>query len=308
MVWMFSGGCQGAWGRCDRIWVRVSWDQDFVSPVANVLGFDTITVDGESAMAIIGAPVAGSGASPPPCDVTGVSVTPNPVIRTAGGELQNDLTIDVAGSGSCSNLTVTLVQGGLSEVASTGPSCLGTTVFAADQTNAWSTGLASVEVTGDDTATGSFTVIDLNPCDVTGVTVTPASVERHQSGANADELAENLSVAVNRTGVCTDLTVTLIPPGGATSKTLCQTELHIGSYSAAGDKIWTQPGQATIQVTGEDTGTGQFTVTNEPASCSVTVSVADDPVQATSNRKDLQSPSAVSITVTPTGALQQRHR
>lgn len=296
------GGCTAARIGIDRVWVRVSWTQHFASPVANALGFTSTTVDGESAMVIVGAPVPGGGVPPTPCDVTSVSVTPDPAIREVNGELSTDLTIEVQATGGCGNLNVTLEQGSLSELVCTGPSCTGTLIYPADQTDDWSTGPVSVLVTGDDTHTGSFTIIDTTVCAITGVSVSPATVERYTTGTRQNELAEDLIVSVSRTGICSNLTVTLITPDGGTTRTLCAgSTCETAGYSSAGDPIWTIAGTASIEVTGEDTGSTTFTVTDAPPTCSASVSVGHDPATALRNETDLANPTSVQITVVASG-------
>lgn len=297
-----SGGCASARVDIDRIRVEVSWTQPFLSPVASALGFDSVVVDGDSSMVIVGRPVAGGGVPPDPCDVSAVSVSPNPVIREASGVLATDLTVTVAATGACGNLTVNLVQGALTETVCTGPACTGALTFPADQTNAWSTGPASVVVSGDDLASAGFLVIALDPCVVTGVTMTPGSATRHVSGERQDELTSNLSFSVTRTGTCAELTVTMTAPGSGVERVLCAAApCSSAGYIAFDDKIWPAAGDGLIEVSGDDSFSATFEVVDAPAVCAVDVSVNTTSARADSNRQDLESPTSLTVTVTPSG-------
>lgn len=290
----------------DRVRVRVRWNQPFASPVANALGFRTATVTGESAMVIVGAPIPGSGVSPTPCDVTGVSVTPSPVTRDGSGELQSDLAVQVTATGSCGNITVRLVQGSVDETVCLGPSCVNVPLtFAADATDQWSAGTAAVEITGDDVLSGSFTIEDPAPtpvCVVSGVSISPDPVERETDGT----LKNNLAVNVAGSGPC-DLEVELTAPNGSTALVCSVATCGFGNnpYSAVADSFWTAgPALAEVFVAGQATpvASTSFTVTDAPACAVSDIATEPDPVTVDKGRlPNFSGNVRLRITVTTTG-------
>jgi hypothetical protein len=299
---VLAGGCASATIGRDRIRVRVAWDQPFVSPVANALGFRSARVTGESAMVIVGAPVAGSGPGFAACDVTSVTVAPNPVERVVSGpnagQLVSDLGVEVVGTGGCANLVVTVAQGSTTVEICAGPSCLNVPLtMSASASNQWTSGAANVVVTGDDTGSGAFSIVDSSVCDVTEVLVTPSSVQRHVSGPNTGQLTESLFIEVKRTGSCV-LTVRVIAPNGSSRVVCNSTTCLTTGYPASADSFWTA-GAGTVEVTGDDTGTGTFSVTDAPAVCTVDVSVTPETVPSLPNEKGLSR--SISIVVTPAG-------
>lgn len=81
--------CEDADPEADFLRVKAAWSYDFLSPVANALGFETRILSGEAQMALV--PPPGSGGTvlttttttTPPCEVSGVTVSPGGTPATA---------------------------------------------------------------------------------------------------------------------------------------------------------------------------------------------------------------------------------
>lgn len=270
----------------DRISVKVTWDRKAISPLGNALGIGSVEVDGESRMTIVGRPIGGPASPPPPCNITGVSVSPDPVTRTLTGELQSDLTVTVAGTGTCSNETVALISSdGISEREICVSGCLGTIPYDADTDTFWTVpGTARAVVRDGAAATIVDTTFEVEDpivpalCEVTDVVVSPNPVQRIVGGANDGTLADNLAIEVLGSGACTNLTLTLVAPDGS-SVVICGPGncLGVTAYSAIANNFWTA-GTAEARITGEQTVTGTFTVTDQPP-CAVDITIANDPAK-----------------------------
>lgn len=110
----------------DHIRVEVEWGWDLVTPIAGVLGVNTGMVRGSASMAIVGAPLPGSGApapeepeeppteppAEPPADCAAptLSATPNS-ISSKGNQLEESLLIEFTTNQSpaCTALRIELV-------------------------------------------------------------------------------------------------------------------------------------------------------------------------------------------------------
>lgn len=267
----------------DRISVKVSWERKAISPIGRTLGIGSVTVDGEARMTIAGRPIGGTASPPPPCNITGISVSPDPVTRTLTGGLASDLSVTVTGTGACSNHTVNLIApNGTSDIQICSSGCVGTTTYSSGPDSFWTPGTASAVVRnsiGDDIRSTNFEVEDpIVPtiCDVTSIVVSPDPVQRVVGGANDGQLADNLAIDVVGSGVCTDLTLTLVAPNGS-SEVICGPGNCLGTtaYLATTNNFWTA-GTAEARITGEETLTGTFVVTDQPP-CAVDITVANDP-------------------------------
>ena len=224
--------CKDAVVDKDRVSVKVGWNRKSVSPISAALGFNTVNVDGEARMTIVGTPVSGSISSTP-CTITGIGVVPASVERISNGskvgELKKDLDITVTGTGTCVAESVRLTApNGMSTTTCSG-GCVGTRTYSKSANNFWTAGTATATVLDSGGATLTSTTFQVTdpsvppPCSVTGVAVSPNPVQRITSGSNQGELVSNLSVNVSGTGSCSSLTVTLISPAGAHE--LCAREL-----------------------------------------------------------------------------------
>lgn len=305
--------CSSARVDIDRVSVSVSWMRNAISPVASVLGFDPVEIDGEARMTIVGAPRAPGGSPLPACNLSGISVSPASVERVTNGskvgQLKSDLDVTVSGTGTCVAETVRLIApDGSSADICTG-NCLGTTTYDKAANSFWTAGTGTAQLLDSGLAvidTATFQVTDPSvppPCNVTGVDVTPNPVERVTSGANAGTLVSNLAVEVSGSGTC-NLTVTLTAPSGGTAVVCTGGCLGTSVYSAQADNFWTA-GTAQVTVTGDGSATNTFTVTDAPP-CAVTVAVTPAQTKSDGNNVLDKAPGEsgnvkLRVTVSPSG-------
>ena len=293
-----SIACASATVDVDRVSVRVEWPRDAISPVADALGFGSVDVSGTARMTIIGTPQSGPAVPPAPCEITGVTVSPNPVARVPSGpnagQLAEDLTITVTGSGSCSDESLILTQGNganREETTVCASGCLGTHTYVGSTDAFWEEGDASAEVitsAGSVEAEKTFDVEDEVvpvPCAVTGMSVSPSPVTRFDSGPQEGGLQSNLQVTVSGSGDCFDLTVTIADVDGESAIVCTGPCLGNLSYLGGAHDFWSA-GQATGTVV-EGGGTVLASTTFQvvdPEACSVDIQVTPDP--ATSTNQD----------------------
>lgn len=258
----------------DRVSVTLDWQRESISPVSQALGFASVDISGTARMTIVGSPVGGAVVPPPPCDNEAVSVSPSTVTRTAGGQLQSDLTITVTATGSCTVETLRLVAPNGSTASICNSGCVGTFTYGAATNSFWTAGTATAELRNGTTVVASrtFTVNDPAPpaCNVSGISVSPNPVNRNANGT----LASNLLVNVAGTGSCTNLTVELVAPNGSVATVCGPATCALGNngYLATTNNFWTA-GTATARVRNGApiAATTTFTVNNAP--CSVTLTI-----------------------------------
>ena len=132
-------------------------------------GTATVTVtDGGGESSPVSATFEVQDDAPPPCNITSVTVSPDPVQRVKNGnkagELKSDLTITIQGTGSCTGMTATLTTPAPTStiVNICSGSCLGGFVYLKDAGNYWETGTATVAVSASsgDAESTTFTVQD----------------------------------------------------------------------------------------------------------------------------------------------------
>ena len=250
----------------DLVRVRVGWNRESISPVSALLGFDNVTVEGIARMTIVGEPVAGGPASSPdPCDVTGVTVTPSSVNRTPSGTLAEDLVVDVARTGLCDNLNVRLIDRSGSFTDICVASGCATTTYVGSTNNFWTGGTATAAVTGQDTGSTTFTVVDPAgppPCTVSvAVAPNPTRTDKNDvlDKAPAESGNTKLRISITRAATCTNVTAVLRASNNANSVTLCTTNCA-GDYLYSGNDKWWPPGSGSVSITGNVVGNVFFTV------------------------------------------------
>lgn len=243
-----ASGCLGDTtyvGNSDNFWTAGTASAEVRTSAGTVLVSDTFTVNDV----------------PPPCSLTSFSVSPGSVNRTTSGNLGQNLTLNVTGSGTCDDLTIDIQTpnaGPIASVCSPATCNLGNNGYLANTDNFWTTsGPATARLFQGATQVSSvvFTVTDPPPGCTVDVDVDPNPATAKQN----DKELDPIDITITATGGdCSNLTVRVLAsnaaqtPFAVCSGSCLSTFTFDGKTSSNG--VWVA-GTANVEVTDNITGT-----------------------------------------------------